>query len=156
MKYLTHTVAAIAATLYMQPCPAPLLVPAVAGAVSAAAGAVQAGAAVVGAGAAIAAVATQNKKRGEHAPWDEDAGISPAVLQKCVADMFNSRSVSSNVTPDGGVVVYNCPESCKEAVDEYNSFPDVDSLAARYGTVSWNDSTITTTYPVGAGCLSGS
>jgi len=130
-----YSVAALA--VFIQPCPAPFILP---GAVLTAEANAAVAAATVGLLAASASVIVASGGLN-----DKRDGSPTHVISACMADMIQWKPVYT-VTGDSSIVVSQLPPSCIQATNLYNSHPQIGMMNSMYGIATvTNESTITIT-----------
>ena len=106
----------------IQPTPAPPL------AIAAAGVALGAGAATAG-----AAAAGLRRRDGGGPPGGPEAGVSS--LQQCLDDSAKTSSLPSmSFSGSNAMTISGMPQSCYDAINEYNQYNDIGTLNSVYGT----------------------
>lgn len=109
----------------IQPTPAPPLAIAAAG-VALGAGAATAGAAAAGL-----------KRRDQGPPGGQGAGAGVSSLQQCLDDSATTSSLPSmTFSGSNTVTISGMPQSCYDAINEYNQYNDIGTLNSLYGSAS--------------------
>lgn len=111
----------------IQPTPAPPLAIAAAGV-------------ALGAGAATAGAAAAGLKRRDQG-WSggpgADAGSGVSSLQQCLDDSATTSSLPSmSFSGSNAVTISGMPQSCYDAINEYNKYNDIGTLNSLYGSAA--------------------
>lgn len=143
MKYTASILGGIAASLFLQQCPAPLIATPIAALATGftAGGGVAIGGAVAATSGGGGGGGQARKRELAQVIARGSSNTSSKLLQNCIADMFTSDSVSAKVD-SGSMEVRNTPRSCIDAVDEYNEDPEIENLNALYGSIQCDGSSI--------------
>ncbi|KAJ9606024.1 hypothetical protein H2200_009873 [Cladophialophora chaetospira] len=92
----------------------------------------------LGAGAATAGAAASNalRRRGDQGPpGGPEAGVSS--LQQCLDDSATTSSLPSMTFPGtNSISISGMPQSCYDAVNEYNQYNDIGTLNGLYGSAT--------------------
>jgi hypothetical protein len=132
MKSCVALASLVAFVALIQPCPAPPLAIAIAGA--GLAGAAVGGGLALG-GAAIGANAGKNSGKRDT--------TNPHEVSVCMADALSSAPPHVEIMSDSSVMVHGMPPSCMVEVEAYNRHPQIEQLNFMYGgTTIMNETSV--------------